>query len=475
MRRLVSDLAAYARALTDRCVQGWNRFFFLPADPTPLGLIRILVGFLLAWNLVVIGMDLRAYLGSGGWADPQAVHEVLAERPSWAWSLWLVVPDDLLRPVWFVCLSVTVLFAVGLWSRITAPLAWAIAVSTSRRVPVILFGFDQMITAWALYLAVTGASGQAVSVDHFLARLRSARAALARRRRDGRWPIASGAPAPSITANLALRLIQLHLAFIYGMAGLAKLQGPAWWNGFAVWGVVAAGEFRRFDLTWLASYPLILNLMTHAGVALELAYPVLIWQRTLRPLLITTMVIMHFGIDMTLGLTEFGLAMLAGNLAFCSGPWLRSLVAGRVQPSGKVLYDGACPRCRASMAVLSALDPDHVVEPIDLTAVDVKTVHPSLTPEACMRAMHVVRVDGRVSAGFDAVTTLGWWFPLVWPLAALSVIPGVAPLGRWAYNALAASRPRDMVCTDETCWRHAPPASSARTDVAPAESRRSSP
>ena len=44
--------------------------------------------------------------------------------------------------------------------------------------------------------------------------------------------------------------------------------------------------------------------------------------------------------------------MIAANLAFVSGPWLRSLVAGRDvdQPAGRVLYDGACPRCRASMA-----------------------------------------------------------------------------------------------------------------------------
>ena len=39
------------------------------------------------------------------------------------------------------------------------------------------------------------------------------------------------------------------------MAALAKLQGQGWWAGNGIWGTVAAGEFRLFDLTWLAAYP----------------------------------------------------------------------------------------------------------------------------------------------------------------------------------------------------------------------------
>jgi predicted DCC family thiol-disulfide oxidoreductase YuxK len=472
----VNGAAGYLRELWAATVRGWNAFFFTPADPTPLGTMRIAVGLLLFWSLFMTGLDLPDYLGSHGWAEPQAVRAYLGigrgEDPSWAWSFWLWVPDAWLRPVWVVCLVVLVLFAAGVGSRVTAVLTWAIAVSTNRRVPVFLFGFDQIVPTWALYLAVCGASGHAVSLDRFIARWRLARAEVARRRKDGRWIVPSGVPRPTVAANLGLRLIQLHLVLIYGMAGLAKLRGDAWWSGFAAWGVVAAGEFRRFDLTWLAAFPLLLNLTTHGGLLLELIYPVLIWNRLLRPLMIAGMVLMHLGIDLTLGLTEFGLAMLAGNVAFLSGTWLRSWIAGQLQPAGRVLYDGACPRCRASMALLSASDPDHVVEPIDLTAVDVTTVHPSLTKEACLRAMHVVRADGRVTAGFDAVVTLARWLPLGWPLGIVGGLPGVAALGRRAYNALAASRPRDVPCTDETCSIHARPSGRHHDVAAGAEPRR---
>src|SRR6185312_6784341 len=121
--------------------------------------------------------------------------------------------------------------------------------------------------------------------------------------------------------------------------------------------------------------------LTHAGLLFELLYPFLIWNRWARPVLLALALMLHVGIGLTLGLAEFGVAMVLGNLAFVSGPWLRSLVTGLRQPWGRVLYDGACPRCRASMALIGAADPDHVIEPVDLTAVDVSAVHPSLTKE----------------------------------------------------------------------------------------------
>ena len=454
MRRLLNGLVAYVAELSGAAARGWDAFFFTPADPTPLGLIRVAVGLLLLWSLGVYGLDLHAFLGSEGWADPEVVRLFRGERSPWAWSFWFLVPDAALRPAWIACMAVLTLFTLGLWSRVTAVLAWAIVVSTVRRSPVSVYGFDQIVSTWAFYLAVTGTSGQAVSLDRLLARRRLAKEAVARRRQDGRWVVPPGVPEATVSANLALRLIQLHLALIYGAAGLAKLQGQAWWTGTALWGTVAAGEFRLFDMTWLAAYPLLLNLATHAGLALELGYPILIWVRVLRPLVLALVVLMHVGIGLTLGLAEFALAMLVGNLAFVSGPWLRSLVTGLEQPAGRVLYDGACPRCRASMAWIGAADPDRMVEPIDLTAVDVKSVHPSLTKEACLRAMHVVRSDGRVFAGYDAVLCLARWIPLLWPLALVGWIPPVAWAGRLVYNRIAASRPRDVPCTDDVCGIH---------------------
>lgn len=459
MRRFLIDAIDYLVGLASGLARGWSRFFFSPADPTPLGLIRAMVGLLGFWSLFVIGLDLHAYLGSQGWSDATNAYNAV---PPFGWSFWFYVPDSLLRAAWLACLGVFALMTLGLFSRTTSVLAWIIIVSTVRRVPIALFGFDQILSTLALYVAATGASGQAFSLDRFLRRYREARLNAAIVRPKGQRvvsPTSPGKPEPTVSANLALRLIQLHLAFIYGMAGLAKLQGPSWWSGMALWGTMTAGEFAWLDFTWLAAWPLVLNALTHGSLALEIAYPVLIWFGATRPLMIAGAVLLHLGIAMVSpGLAEFGLAMIAANLAFASGGWLRSLATGREdeQPAVRVLFDGACPRCRASMAAITAADPDRVVEPIDLTAVDVTTVHPSLTPEACMAAMHVVTRTGKVFAGYDAVVRVASWLPLLRPLAIVGALPGVASIGRVVYNRIASSRPRDAACTDDVCGLHPP-------------------
>jgi predicted DCC family thiol-disulfide oxidoreductase YuxK len=226
----------------------------------------------------------------------------------------------------------------------------------------------------------------------------------------------------------------------------------------AIWATMTAGEFVTRDYTVFSHWPMSVNFLTHASLALELLYPILIWISILRPLMIAGVVLLHLGIAIVApGLTEFGLIMLGANLAFISGSWLRSLATGREQPVLKVLYDGACPRCRASMALVTAADPDRVIEPIDLTAVDVESLHVGLTKKACMESMHVLSRYGWVTAGLDAVRSLAAWLPLFWPFAFFAWLPGVAWAGRRVYRYLAATRPRDVPCTDDVCGIHPPP------------------
>jgi hypothetical protein len=411
VRRLLSEIAAYLGDLGRSAARGWRGFFFTPADPTPLGLIRVLVGALLFWDLAVLGLDLNDYLGADGWIGPEAVRQFLAEQSPRAWSFWLWVPDRWLFVAWSGGLVVTALFTLGLGSRVTAVLSWAIAISTVRRAPVALFGFDHMVSTWAFYLAVSGASGQSLSLDRFLARYRALR----------RGASESGAPTSTVSANLGLRLIQLHLVLIYGSCGLSKLMGPEWWNGSAMEMILLTPEFRRFDLAWVAAYPALLSLATHAGVVLEIAYPVLIWVGKLRPLLLVSAAMMHFGIDLLLGLTEFGLAMIAANLAFASGGWLRGMVTGSRQPLGVLHIDGQSPRNRALAAFLLANDPDRLLQSV------------AAGPEA--RGARLVTADGRTAEGVDAVLIVARWMPLLWPIGLLGILPGTRPLLRRAFRS----------------------------------------
>ena len=73
LARFAIGLVAYVVDAARTAAAGWHRFFFTPADPTPLGLTRIAVGLLLSWSFLTIGLDLSSNLGTDGWADPQAL------------------------------------------------------------------------------------------------------------------------------------------------------------------------------------------------------------------------------------------------------------------------------------------------------------------------------------------------------------------------------------------------------------------
>src|SRR5947199_374654 len=142
--------------------------------------------------------------------------------------------------------------------------ALAVTVSFAHRVPEAMFGLDQMNAVLTFYLAV-GPSGRALSLDRWLAARRGA-----------------AAPAPSASANLALRLINVHMCVVYFFAGVSKLQGEAWWTGEAMWRAFANLEYQSVDMTWLAWHPWLLDLSTHISVLWALSFCLLIWRTPLR-------------------------------------------------------------------------------------------------------------------------------------------------------------------------------------------------
>jgi hypothetical protein len=138
-------------------------------------------------------------------------------------------------------------------------------------------------------------------------------------------------------ANVAVRLIQLHMCVVYLFAGLGKLLGQTWWAGTALWGAFANYEYQTWDMTWLGWHPLIVNLLTCTVLVWEISYCVLVWPRLLRPLVLALAVPLHLGIAVCMGMMTFGLVMLVGNLAFVSPAVVRGVVdACRPRPGPAV-------------------------------------------------------------------------------------------------------------------------------------------
>ncbi|NBO92877.1 MAG: hypothetical protein EBV06_11300 [Planctomycetia bacterium] len=367
---LWSDLLDRAHAVRD----GWAQFWFSPADPLMLGVLRIGTGLVLLWVILATGRMLPTMYGPDAWID-QETARILREQtpyipplPTWEptgpddrpgivyqpelnqgpgvddysrrWNIWPGYAYSMgqlqfspyfhlktspgLWTTHVLSLIIVVLFTAGVWTRVTSVLAWIVALAYIHRVSSALFGMDTMMALLLLYLMI-GPSGDSLSFDRLWTN---------RQRKIAGLPILDR-PEPSEMAGVALRLLQVHFALIYFAAGTSKLQGPSWWNGTAIWQTLANYEFtpERFP-----GYTAMLRLLAenrwgwelfHTGgtlftLFLELGFPFLVWYRSWRWFCVLCALALHTGISITMGLHSFSVLMGLIALSFTDPAWLRS-------------------------------------------------------------------------------------------------------------------------------------------------------
>jgi len=321
----MSSIPQSASAWIRDVLRGWDRFWFTPAQPHTLALIRILGGALLLYSHAVWTLDLEAFLGKSSWLSADTV-ALMNQEPSgrnyaWSYLFWIDSPA-LLRTLHLAALAVFFLLTIGLFSRLMAILACLITLSYCHRLTGTLFGLDQINAFIAMYLTL-GSSGAAYSVDRWLARRRG-----------------DESPPPAVGTNIAVRLLQVHMCVIYLFGGIGKMRGETWWDGSALWFAFASLEYQSIDMTWTVRHRWLLAMLTHLTVFWETFYCFLVWPKLTRPLCLALAVLVHGGIGICLGMQTFGLAMIIANLAFLSPEtvraaitWLCRLPAGRHAPA----------------------------------------------------------------------------------------------------------------------------------------------
>lgn len=471
----------------------WEQFWFTPADPSLLGLIRVACGLIVVYTLAVYSLNLQDFVGAHAWHDMQLRDQVRRDRPvisgPWRWSepntlpvpktdaerdyveryftKWGVYPPlpytvtadeekrlndfinefrvDLringLKPpkdddqflyaqeycrrwktpppayprneaealevalymeefrtdprrlydrgtpvfsLWFHILEpetmavvhglivfCAVLFTIGFCTRITSALTWFGSLCYIHRSPPTLFGVDTMMLIVLLYLMISPC-GAVFSVDSLIRRwwVRAKPGVVGAWRRFWGQPIPAAVaaplatePAPSVAANIAIRLLQIHVCIIYLVTGLSKLQGQAWWTGDALWMVLGNYEFApvQFEpylefIRLLANHQWLYNgFMTGGGLftlAFEIGYAFLIWRPRLRWVMLGSAILLHGLIGLFMGLQTFSLMMLVMNMVFLSknevlwcfgwfGPWSKAAAPPPVKPAAVAAATGS--------------------------------------------------------------------------------------------------------------------------------------
>jgi uncharacterized membrane protein YphA (DoxX/SURF4 family) len=488
VKLLTTALGALVRPIV-RFGEGWRAFWFTPADPTVLGVIRIFAGLVLFYVMAASSPLLMSLYARDGWIDLSTAdilrHELPWLAPPGGWddaesrgpqsrpfarpelsqgpeaeayfgrwdlnpghtigmgqpgfSQWFHVTDPFwMKTVHYLALVVALLLIVGLATRVTSMLAWVLMLGYMHRAPASLFGMDTMMALVLLYLMV-GPSGAALSLDRLIERFRVSLAALAKRQ-----PLPRITLAPSVSANVVLRLFQVHFCIICLATGAAKIQGAAWSSGTAVWQVLSNYEFTppRFEfyttlLHWLTANRVVCEAIGFSlsvfVIGVEFGLPFLIWHPRLRWLMIIGVVILHTGIALTMGLVAVSLLMIVMVLAFMPAVTVNALLERLFHgPARPWLLVCSRPRVGIKLASLvHALDGWGQVSIADVSGKQRSEDEPAWLPvTAKLSAPQLVAEGGQVLSGYPLVERLVRSLHVLWPVALVSWLPGVGRLGR---------------------------------------------
>jgi hypothetical protein len=311
-------MANYFRNLAERIGEGWNRFWFTPSDPATLAVLRVLTGLVAIYLHVTFTPDLVALFGADGLLSPELADQLRfdpsanARWVGWSYLNYLQSPTELQIFHW-LGLAVLAAFTVGWYTRVTSVLALIVVLSYFHR-GMVLTGEAEPVLAFLMFYLCLGPCGRWLSVDAWLARRKA--------------PSATEAPAASWGATVATRLIQIHVAAVCAMmvAGMtmATVIGPIWWNGEAMWWMIARPASPLVDFTWLHDSIGLVNLWTHVTFWYLAAFALLVWRPMFRGLLLSIGVPVWCLLALVTGLVPFCGLMLIGSLAFIPGATIRA-------------------------------------------------------------------------------------------------------------------------------------------------------
>jgi hypothetical protein len=253
--------------------------------------------------------------GPGSPWTPALARQLFAQT---GWTSFLTLSDS---PAYFelcyaLALVTSVLFMLGWRTRVMSVLFAAVVTSFHARAVFMTDGGDNLILLMSLYLVLT-ACGRRWSLDARRKRLKALRAGntpepprslFGGQLRDARTSLVA------VVHNCGMFLIAAQVCFLYGAAGLYKVQGPSWSSGTALHYVLNLELFRPWPVLshFVDEHTLVVAVVGYMTVLLQVAFPFVLFGRLKYPVL-ATLLGMHIGIAVLMGLPLFSGAMIVAD------------------------------------------------------------------------------------------------------------------------------------------------------------------
>lgn len=247
------------------------------------------------------------------------------------------------------------------------------------------------------------------------------------------------------------RLLQLQVASTFFFTGLYKITGEGnWITGNPIYYLMNCppqGVTKNFLLKeWMAGHPAFCHTTGLMIVATELSLPFLLFIPKTRRAAIILGLCWHILLILTLDVPAIFLFLFPAQMMLFIHPqkitdWIQAKRRINAQsPRARIIYDGECGFCRASIRVLQVMDLWGKLEYVP-------------GPKG-MSEMRLDCPDGKTYAGFFAFRRLAWMLPMLYPAIPVVHFPGSGIMGPLIYRWVAHNRyifPVFHVCTKEQC------------------------
>ncbi|MET7567471.1 HTTM domain-containing protein [Streptomyces sp. NPDC005492] len=339
-RRVPERVGAFLTALTER-----------PVSLYAAAVLRIGYGLLYLVFLLREFPHRDEIWGPGSPWTPELARQLFHQT---GWASLLTLSDS--RPYFETCYALAVvtsaLFMLGWRTRAVSVLFAVVVASFHARAIFMTDGGDNLILLMAVYLVLT-ACGRHWSLDARRTRLqasvgKAASSSAGSGASEFRHQL--GMSRRTLTAvlhNCGMFVIAAQVCFLYGSAGLYKVQGGSWGNGTALHYVLNLGLFRPWpELSVIAEeHDMLIAVACYLTVLLQVGFPFVLFGRLKYPVL-TMLLGMHVGIAVLMGLPLFSGAMIIADAVFLPDRFYRSVgrLWRRTSRRAQVRKPGASPR-----------------------------------------------------------------------------------------------------------------------------------
>ncbi|GAA2488005.1 HTTM domain-containing protein [Streptomyces gobitricini] len=308
MQRMLDRLAAFFTLLIER-----------PVSLYAAAVLRIGYGLLYLVFLLREFPHRDEIWGPGSPWTPALAKQLFDQT---GWVSILTLSDS--RAYFEVCYAAAVvtsaLFMLGWRTRAVSVLFAVVVASFHARAIFMTDGGDNLILLMAVYLVFT-ACGRRWSLDARRARLRSGAGPEVRRPlHDARQVVVT------VLHNCGMFVIAAQVCFLYGSAGLYKVQGGTWGNGTALHYALNLHLFQPWPALSRAAdeHVILIAAACYLTVLLQVAFPFVLFGRLKYPVL-GMLLTMHVGIAVLMGLPLFSAAMIVADAVFLPDRFYRAL------------------------------------------------------------------------------------------------------------------------------------------------------